>query len=281
MKKRILFFLGILIIFSSCRPEDIDIDVPAQEPKLVVFSHVIPNSAMLVSLTKSFSALEPQNETAIEDLLVVDAKVYVTYQGNQVELFELGSGLYGSLETPTTAGIEYELLAIKDNDTITAKSTMLEQQNFDLVLPMVAEESTDTTIALQVEFTDNPAEQNWYLINVYKKATLLNNAIDGVNFFNNGSNFLLETITINDTEFSEKYSQTVFLEDVNSTDSIAITLSNISEEYYNYIDVRQNSGNIFTSLNLEPISFPTNINNGFGFFNTHSPSIRFFDLGEF
>jgi hypothetical protein len=42
----------------GCVPKPIDIDVKAADPKLVLASQVIPNQIMIVSLTRSFSALK-------------------------------------------------------------------------------------------------------------------------------------------------------------------------------------------------------------------------------
>ncbi len=282
MKLKNIIFLILPIAIISCRPKDIDIKVEPSESKLVVFSHVIPNSYMLVSLTKSFSALEPQENVNVEDLLVGGADVSVKFDGETVNFYELSYGLYASLETPTTAGINYEFTAIKDNDTITALSTMLAQSTFETVTPIITETATDTTSSIKVSFNDNPSEDNWYIINVYKKgAADATDGIDGVNFFGNGSNVLAKTVLLSDDEIPGMYESTLKLDNVHHSDSIVVTLSNIGEEYFNYLNLKQGTGNVFTSLNLEPVNYPSNVNNGYGFFNTHYPDIRFYDLSEF
>ena len=282
MKKVLLFLITASLLFTACRPKNIDIDVKPADPKLVVFSHVIPNSIMLISLTKSFSALKPQEEAKLEDFLVGGADVKVKFNGEEVSFYELEFGIYASFETPTTAGIEYELTAIKDNDTITAKSVMLEKTAFESVTPIITKTAEDTSTAIKVNFTDNPSQDNWYIINVYKKDDASGDeSIDGVNFFGNGSNVLARTVLLSDKEIPGTYEETLELNNVHHNDSIVVTLSNIDEKYYNYLNLRQEgSGNIFTSLNLEPVNYPTNVENGYGFFNTHHPDIRFYDLSE-
>ncbi|MFT5823080.1 MAG: hypothetical protein ACI8ZM_004340 [Crocinitomix sp.] len=277
-----LLFLILPILIFSCRPKDIDINVQSADPKLVVFSHVIPNSYMLVSLTQSFSALEPQDSVSIEDLLVGGANVSVKFNNETIEFYELAYGLYASLETPTTAGINYELTAIKGNDTITALSTMLAQTTLEEATPIITKTATDTNTAIQISFQDNPSEDNWYIINVYKKdASAETDGIDGVNFFGNGSNVLAKTVLLSDDEIPGMYASTLKLDNVHHTDSIVVTLSNIDEEYFNFLNLKQGTGNVFASLNLEPVNYPSNVNNGYGFFNTHYPDIRFYDLSEY
>ena len=77
MKSVIVIFLSAFLIIS-CRPENIDIEVEAASPKLVVFSHLIPDNAMIIAVSRSFSALQPSDSTSIEDLLVSGAQVSVT-----------------------------------------------------------------------------------------------------------------------------------------------------------------------------------------------------------
>ncbi len=266
----------------SCRPKDIEINVTPQEPKLVVFSHVIPNNAMIISLSTSFSALKPQGEAKIEDFLVTGADVKVKVNNETIEFYELQYGIYASIETPSAAGTKYELTAIKGNDTITAESIMLEKVDFDIVTPVVTRSATDTITSIKVKFTDNTSTENWYIINVYKKDNSLSDeAIDGVNFFNNGSNELAKTVLLSDREISGVYEKTLVLDGIRHDDSIVVTLSNIDEKYHNYLSLRTGAGNIFTELNMEPVNYPTNVINGYGFFNTHYPDIRFYDLGEY
>ena len=77
------------------------------------------------------------------------------------------------------------------------------------------------------------------------------------------------------------YQDTVSLESVLPTDSLVMTLSNINEDYFNFLSLRKRSQNLFTEIVNEPINYPTNVENGLGFFNTHFPDIYFFDLNEY
>lgn len=282
MKRIIYGALALGTFVSACRPKDIDINVEPATPKLVVFSHVIPNNIMLISLTKSFSALKPQEDANLADFLVNGATIEVEFDNHKVPFYELEYGLYASFETPTNNETNFKLTAIKDGDTITAESLMLPKVSFQNAEPVITKTASDTTVGLHISFDDNPNTKNWYLINVYKKTgTLPTGAIDPVNFFDNGTNTLIKTELVADIEIQGKYDKILALDDVKHTDSIAVTLSNISGEYYQYLTLRVGNGNIFTNLNLEPVNYPTNVKNGYGFFNTHWPDVAFYDLGEF
>jgi hypothetical protein len=88
---------------------------------------------------------------------------------------------------------------------------------------------------------------------------------------------------ISDATFDGVYTnQSIFSSDeMSMTDTIAGAVSNISEDYFKFLDLRKRGGNIFSELVSEPISYPTNIKNGYGFFNTHYPDIEIFDLNNY
>ena len=266
---------------TSCVPKPIDINVESAPQKLVVFSHAIPGNIMILGLTKSFSLLDGITEDQYETLLVSGATVQVTSNGVTYDFYELQPGFYASFNPLQQTGDVLNLLAIHGQDTITSTTTVLPQIDFTNVLPIVDKQPTDTTVYIQMDFLDQANIDNWYLINVYKKNDANNSEFDGVNFFENGSNLLEETFLVSDKEFNGTYSQQHTFPELYHEDSVVVTLSNISEDYYNYLVLRNESGNIFNEVNLEPLNYPSNVNNGYGFFNAHTPDIEFFDLGEY
>ena len=67
--KYIFIFLTIAVSFVNCRPDPIDIDVQPAEERLVIASQILPNSIMVIGLTRSFSPLDPDGH---EDTLQND-----------------------------------------------------------------------------------------------------------------------------------------------------------------------------------------------------------------
>jgi hypothetical protein len=94
--------------------------VEAASPKLVVFSHLIPDNSMIIAVSRSFSTLQPLDSTSIEDLLVSGAQVSVTTDEGKIDLFEFSPGLYARHKMPNTPGKVYDLLVIKDSDTLSS-----------------------------------------------------------------------------------------------------------------------------------------------------------------
>ena len=281
MKNSVIIFALFAGLLFSCRPKNIDIDVKSADPKLVIFSQIVPDQLMLLMVTKSFSPLEGNAADDISNVLVSGAVVKLTCAGQTYDFIELNPGIYTSLVTCTFAeNSVFEMTATKDGETVSSTSTVLKQANFISILPEVEKLPADTNVYLNVDFADDPNTPNWYMINVYKK-TSSNNSTDINNFFQNGSNSVAKTILVSDKEFSTNYTSKIAIDNVYHNDSIVVTLSNINEKYFNFLGLRQGGGGVFSQLNLEPVNYPTNIVNGYGFFNTYIPDIKFYDLSQY
>jgi len=280
MKKIHLILIGLLILSSSCRPKSIAINVDSAPPKLVAFTQVIPDNIMVVALSKSFSVLDGNTEEDYQNLLVSGATVQIKFNNQTFDFYELNPGIYLSYSNAYQIDNEYELIAYLGTDTIRSTAKMLPKVNFTNVLPIVEKLASDTNVYFNLEFNDPANISNWYLINIYNKQTS-SSGTDLANYFQNGNNALIKSILISDKEFSGTYINKILVSDLHAKDSTVVTLSNINESYFNYLNFRVGGGNVFNQLNIEPVNYPTNITNGYGFFNTHFPDIKFFDLSKY
>lgn len=292
----VAFFLLSISSFWSCRPEPLEIDIPIQEPQVVVFSQIIPGEFMTISLTKTISALDfneeegdSLNQNLLNNLLETGATVTISYRDITDTLFEIpsnttgmGTGVYVSLQTPQYINEEYTLnVTTKEGKKLSSKSLMLPLVEFEEVTPIIKRTSDDTLVTVNFKIVDLP-EDNWYMLNFYTNGDGGQQGIDLNSFFNSGSNVLKKTELLDDILFNgTTYEGTVELPNVSPTDSLVVTLSNINETYYRFLDIRKTSSNFFTELTKEPISSPTNIEGGLGFFNTHFPDLKFYDLNEY
>ncbi|CAI8351496.1 MAG: Uncharacterised protein [Cryomorphaceae bacterium] len=100
-----------------------------------------------------------------------------------------------------------------------------------------------------------------------------NSSSGGVNL-NENDNVLKETIVLKDKNFSSSLVTASHSVTDWNQDSVFVSISNISEGYYNYLNARIRSGGLFASISREPVNHPTNIIGGYGFFTTHIPSVR-------
>lgn len=280
----------LLITVSSCRPKPIDIDIDPPEQEIVVASQILPNRIMLISLTRSFSALavdvdqDSLSNDFLADLLVDSAEVTVSYAGNTDTLFNIGNGVYGSLNTLQLPN-EYYTLSVFDSTSqkrVTAQTPMLPLIGFDSLLPIVERTAEDTIIKVDYTFTD-PTGDNYYVINVVKRNSDTSSVgIDINSFFSVGLNVITQTELLSDKTFDGPVkSEQLILENVSAEDSIVVTLANISKEYFEYLQASQRSQGLLSQVTQEPINRPSNVNGGYGFFNAYYPDVNIFDLNDY
>ena len=96
-----------------------------------------------------------------------------------------------------------------------------------------------------------------------------------------GLNVVTQTRLVSDQTFDgpeirERFS----LFEIGASDSIVVTVSNVSQSYYEYLQANERAQGILSQVTQEPINRPTNVNGGRGFFNAHFPDFRYFDLKE-
>ena len=286
--KKLILFLGICGLWA-CRPEPLLIEIDPLEPQVVVFSQIIPNEFMTVVLTNTISALEfsqeegdSLNQNILDQLLVDNATVTIDYRGQTDTLFEVERGVYISISTPQFSNEDYTLNVVtKEEKKVIAQSTMLPFIPFDEIKPVIERSQEDSLVTIQFKFTD-PPEDNWYMLNFYTNGQEEADGVDIDDLLNDGTNVLKKVTLLSDIAFDgEIIEGTIELPNISETDSLVVTLSNINQDYYDFLDIRKNSTNFFTELTKEPVSLPTNVEGGLGFFNTHFPDIHLFDLNEY
>ncbi len=287
----VVFSIVLFSLVSGCRPKPLEIEIPPIEAQTVVFSQVIPDNLMTIALTKTIDALKFNEEQGdevsqglIDQLLVSDAEVTIAYRDVIDTLWATTPGLYISIQTPQYVNEDYTLkVKTKEGQILTSTSKMLPKVDFTNVTPLIKRTEKDTIVSVKYTITDLPGK-NWYMLNFYTPR--LDNSsgtgLDLNSFFGDKENVLKKTELVSDEIFeSNTFDGEVFLDNVFPSDSLVVTLSNINEAYYNFLEVRKSAGNFFTELTKEPINSPSNIDGGLGFFNTHFPDIQFFDLNDF
>lgn len=292
MKKTVLFNIALVIfLINGCIPNGINIDVKPAEPNIVVASKIIPQSFMFVTLTKSFSPLEPiaTEDTVASGLLdkylVSNALVTVSYSGQIDTLNMLVPGIYISTNTLLSNYNTYTLNVTEPSTglQVSAVTTMPGQVNFDTVYPVVIKNPDDTIISVKYVLKDNPNEENYYVVNYILKQSSNGANLDINSFFNRGSNKkLAEFDLLNDASFTNNIlTKESTLKNVHSTDSIAVEIANISKGYYEFLTAFKSTESIVSILTSEPVHFPTNVQNGYGYFNAYYPNSKVFHLGQY
>ncbi len=283
MSKRILITilsLGIFsMIFYSCLPDPLEVEgVPKIKPEIVVSSQILTDQSLIVLLTKSFGALDASDDSDPQELLnqiaINDALVTITGPVGIDTLNFIESGAYGGLTNTLEGGQRYVLKVTSPTmGEVSATTLVKPQTRFDEIDATLFFNGFDDTLAqVTYGFQDLPGK-NFYMLNVQR--------IRQENIEERLLNPRAFVRLITDEAFDgQLYSGNfrVFPTDFSEGDTVAVYLSNISEEYYRFIKLRVDNRFSFVEFLGEPINYPSNVDGGKGFFNLYLPDIRVFTL---
>lgn len=303
-------YLAVILAFLAigCTPEPIDLEIPQAESKPVVGNQIVPDRGMLLVLTRSFSALSDGTqggftEDDLNSYLITDAVVTVDFNNRSVDLPELQPGLYFSLDVLQEEGVTYTLNVNDKNNkqTISASTTVLPPVAIQNGSAKIDPRPTgEKNLNLNFNFND-PVGANFYMFNVYINPRIPNEEVgvtpgfgsdiggrkggapqsDFSGFGNVFSDYSETWLFTDEGLDGSNISKDITIFDLNVTtqDTIFYTLSNISEDYYTFLQSRERSNNTIPFVG-EPATLPTNVEGGYGYFSMHYPVPYFLNIEE-
>jgi hypothetical protein len=264
---------------ASCLPDPLEVDgIPVVKPQIVVSSQIVPDQSLVVLLTKSFGALDASDDSdpqALLDQIAVTDALVTLRRGNETDtLLSLGNGFYGGSFIEFVPGAEYTLDVESESlGKVTSTTQVKPQVTFeDLEADLVFDNFDDTLAQITYSLND-PAEKNWYMLNVLKveQEELMENLLNPRDFVR-----LVDDAAFNESYFTETFR--VFPREFDDGDTIAVYLSNINREYYDFIQLRLDNRFSLVEFISEPLNYPSNVVGGKGYFNLYIPDIRFIVL---
>ncbi|MFY0651729.1 MAG: DUF4249 domain-containing protein [Cyclobacteriaceae bacterium] len=277
------FFITLSSLFIlSCEPQELLIEVSPAEPKIVISSQIIPGDIMIVFVTRSFSALEGNEDTLsadfIDKIVVENAEVTLTFDGNKeiLEPIEDVAGIYISNANLNfgNAEIRLDVLDPLTGESVHALTQAIPRISPDSVAFLEEVIDADTLHSIYFSFTD-PPESNWFVLNAFDPGGFVESLSNNPLGFIGENNGTFHEELISDQLFDESvFEKTIKLEEPIHSDTIAFLFSNISEGYFRFLDSRQRTGGIISSATSEPINHPTNVVGGLGYFNAQNPSVK-------
>lgn len=273
--------ITILIVTAACIPDPLPVDgIPTLKSKIVVATQIVPDQTVAIFLTKSVGALDASRDSDIEELLtqvaINDALVIIYNDTFRDTLDFLQLGLYTSTSVPLTPGVEYSLLVKSPTmGEVTATTKVLSQAMFNSVDASIFDTGFDTLATVNYSFQDDTGP-NWYMFNVQR----ISQEFEPDDLLNPEIFTHLETDEGFENQLRENQLKVFLRRDFIPGDTLALFLSNISEEYYEFNQIRLDSRFSFADFLGEPANYPTNIKGGLGFFNLHIPDVRILVLEE-
>jgi hypothetical protein len=265
--------LILMLAVSACTPDPLELEgLQSAKSEIVVSSQILPDGALAVFLTRTFNSLEAQgNQTgSIENLAIEDAVVTVSTGNTVYSLQHVEHGVYAGVKLPFKVGHEY-ILSVNSRSMgkVTAKTKLQPGVVFDTVTSKLYWQNEDEPFAeVNYKITD-PKEKNFYMVNVQasKKQDVYSNLINPDVYTR-----IMDDENFNGNKFTETFKATN--KKYYPGDSIAVTVTAISEDYYQYLKMRVNNTNELIEMFSEPVHYPSNVKGGRGFFNLHSPDGR-------
>ncbi len=175
MIKYIGYIAAIFIFLSACGSltQDVEIDLPEYESQLAIESFLIPGQpiTVLLSQSESYFAPFPTDDSFLEDILVDEAEVRITFDGEthllENEFFfnpftgKLANYVLPGALVPDEYDGEFELeVRAKDGRSATAKTVLPVHIPVDSVNVEWAE--TDSLARVLAYFQDIPDEDNYF-----------------------------------------------------------------------------------------------------------------------
>lgn len=284
--KNILYSLIVLLAFgaSSCTPEPIDIEIPQAPVKPVLASQfyydsITEQNAIVFTLSKSMSALDGRRPTIDSngfiidyDLLIGGAQITVTLGNDEYICQEGEKGMYYAfnvvLNNYNTCKVDVKDAA--GNAILNATSIAMPEISFSSVSLITEQQNKYVTYRLQ----DNPSEQNWYLVNYFTKQKQDSGSYSDPKYIAKRlTEQKLDFDLYTDTDFKNGTLQVKRYLGQSGFDTIAVAVSSITNGYYNFLSAQKKYGLLVNQIKGEVINFPTNINNGLGYFTVHQPKL--------
>lgn len=268
-------WIMIMVIAVACLPDPLEVEnIPAIKPKIVVSTHVIPDESLLVLLAKSFSALDADDdsdpELLLQQIAVTDAVVILKGPVQTYTLQNFNNGFYGGVNIDFVEGDRYELTAISESlGTVSAQAEVQKLIDFESLQTELSFNGFDDTL-LQVTYKAiDPPGKNQYVFTVQRlrRENIMENLLDP-----NAFTRLLTDEQFDGQEFGETFR--AWPRNYQSGDTVVVTMTNISEEYYGFLKLRQDNRFSLTQFLGEPVNYGTNVTDGLGFFNLNQPAVR-------
>lgn len=269
-----------MMIAVSCLPDPLEVrGVPQLEQKIVVSSQMTSEKTFAILLTKSIGALEASDDSDPLELLgqiaISDASVKVEGNGGSFNLNYIGNGVYASDTIPLTVDQSYTLFINSPSaGSVKSTTTVKPYVEFSDVDAEIYISGRDTLANIHYKFNDM-AGKNWYMINAQH--------VTRINLQERIINPRVTTKMLDDTPFEggeKSDSFKILFDEVEPGDTIAVSLSNINKDYFDFMELRQNTAFGLAAALGEPINYPSNVEGGLGFFNLYIPDVRIFVLKE-
>ena len=254
MNRFINFLALLLLVFFTACTDVIDVEVPSEEPRLVIEASInwekgTSGSDQTIYLSKSTPFFETNGNVPVSGASVV---ITNTSDGSFFEFNDQNDGSYTTSNFMPVLNDNYTLEVISEEETYIAQETFIPvvpilevYQSTDKFLPEVLEVNFD--------FLDPAEEENYYYIKFKEQADSFPRLLDLKDEFVNGN-----LISV----FNERQEN----EDINQVeyapgDMVNMELIGVSKRYYEYIQLLISQSESGGPFDTTPVALRGNCTN--------------------
>jgi hypothetical protein len=289
--KNIVFLLMLTaIVLGSCRPKPIAIDIAQGPPQIAIASTVLDAHTVYVAASYSITSLANLDDTSNGQSPIpltsiqVDSALVTIISGEQTDtLTKVFPGLYQTTLN-LVSGNTYTLTVhdYKSGQTVAANTTYQSALTLDSMKPIITRRTRDTGIQLKLDLRDDRPGTNYYVVaydNVNPQT--IPSAIGSANFSILNADEMKRVEVFSDAEAVNGYISETFNIDLHATDTLYVQYGRIDKGYYDFLSSYKRSGSILTQATAEPVTLPTNIINGLGYFSLYDAGRAAFVLRDY
>ena len=278
MKQFIIILISFFISFASCKQKEINIELPFDSSKVTLNSIIEKDSLVYVRLTKTLPALS--NHNTFEEI-----------KNAKVDLYE-NEVLKETLKEKTINGKNYytSSLQAKQGNRYTLKANgIFSSLQTSSLIPSAPEvlsfnmvEASYSRYNMHLKIKDEKGVKNYFMIRVYSHA--------GSSNYSGYTNFIIENIKkktggifddfkepdpeslqiFTDEDFADKDEFTLILSDFSAENNYTLEFSNISEDYYRYLETLELQKQTESDPLREKVIIYSNIQGGLGILGAKS-----------
>jgi hypothetical protein len=275
-----IWLISMMAFFASCE----DNYIAPQESEIVVEGWIEEGGFPVVMLTKSVAIQkEYQDLSDLDDYLIRWAKVTV-YDGNDSIILTgkyddayMPPYIYTTSKMSGQAGHTYTLKVEYRDYLATASTTILPAPVIEHVTVERSDES-DTLYQVKIQFYEDPLQKNYY--QVFSRVGG-NNKQYLASFMGTLDDQILDTHPIVPVYRGRQLGSGTYLSNFKKSDSVAIKLSQIDANSYNFWDDYTKNLSLSGFLMLPPYSnIRSNITGGTGYWCGMGSSVRYVIISD-
>ena len=289
MKILVTAVLCSLLLFA-CRPKPIGIDVAQSGERIAIASTALDAHTVIISASYSVTSLFNLEEAGKGGdsgiaAILVDSALVTIEDGFSIDTLEkVSPGLYRTTSVNLQSGNVYTLkvLDYKSGRYVQASTQYQPPLFIDSMKPFVDRRPRDTAVQLTLDLHDDRPGTDYYLM-AYDKINPITipSAIGSSNFAILNSDVQKRVEVFSDAEaIAGRITKTFNLE-IGPRDTLFVQYGRITKGYYDFLASYKRSGSILTQATAEPVTLPSNIMNGLGYFSLYDPGWRGFVLRDF